>query len=305
MPLRYWALIVILGMGWGCSFILNAILLREIGPMSVSLGRVALGALGCWIWALATGRQVRLPLATIGGLFALGTVFFAIPFALYPISQQYLASGVAGITNAMTPIMVVIVSQVWPGGERATTAKSLGVLVGFCGIAVLSLPYLRQGSSSEVWAIFVALCAPFCYGIATNMARSYRGIDSTVVAAWSLTGAALIIAPVALAAEGSPRITRVESWAALLFIGLVLTSAAFIALYWLLRQVGPTASSTVTFVAPVSAVILGALVLDEVIQAEHLAGMAAIFLGLLLIDGRLWRRVFPRGAGEIINRKVE
>lgn len=297
MPIRYWVLIFVLGLGWGGSFLLNAILLREIGPLSVSLGRVGLGALGCWIWALGTGRTMRLPVSAVGGLFLLGTVFFAVPFALYPVSQQYLASGVAGIINAMTPIMVVIVSQVWPGGEKATVAKSLGVLIGFCGIALLSLPFLRAGASSELWAMFTALCAPLCYGIATNFARRFRALDSTVVAAWSLTGATLVMLPVALGSEGAPMIARAETWGALAFIGFVLTSAAFIALYWLLPRAGATATSTVTFVAPLSAVFLGSAVLGEVIRAEHVAGMAAIFAGLILIDGRLVKRVSGRRAG--------
>ncbi len=290
MPLGYWGLIVLLGIGWGSSFLFNEILLRELGPLTVSLGRVGLGALGCWLWIAATGRKARLPVAAVLGLFALGVVFFALPFALYPLSQRHIGSGVAGIINAMTPVMVVIVSQLWPGGERATWAKSLGVAAGFAGIAVLTLPVLRAGVSAELRAILTALCAPICYGVATNLARRFREIDPTLVAAWSLTGATLAIAPVALGAEGLPVITRAETWASLAMIGFVLTSAAFIALYWLLPRVGATTVSTVTFIAPVSAVLLGVFVLGEAVRPAHLAGMALILAGLVLIDGRLARR---------------
>lgn len=297
MPLGYWGLIVLLGIGWGSSFLFNEILLRELGPLTVSLGRVGFGALGCWLWIAATGRKARLPVAVILGLFVLGVVFFALPFALYPLSQRHIGSGVAGIINAMTPVMVVIVSQLWPGGERATWAKSLGVAAGFAGIAVLALPVLRAGVSAEFRAILIALCAPVCYGVATNLARRFREIDSTLVAAWSLTGAALAIAPVALGAEGLPVITRAETWASLAIIGFVLTSAAFIALYWLLPRVGATTTSTVTFIAPVSAVLLGVFVLGEAILSVHLAGMALIFSGLVLIDGRLVRWALRAAAG--------
>ena len=291
MPLRYWALIFTLGIAWGSSFLFNEILLRELGPLTVSLGRVGFGALGCWIWILVSGKSARLPLRTVLGLIVLGTVFFAVPFALYPLSQQHIGSGVAGIINAMTPVMVVIVSHFWPGGERATWTKSLGVVAGFSGIVTLALPVLRAGISPEFWAILTALCAPVCYGVATNLARRFREIDSTVVAGWSLTGATMVMLPAALATEGMPVITKAETWASLAMIGFVLTSAAFIALYWLLARVGATITSTVTFIAPVSAVLLGVSILGEVLLPAHLTGMAMIFLGLILIDGRLVKRL--------------
>ncbi|MGB3176920.1 MAG: DMT family transporter [Albidovulum sp.] len=287
MTQRYWLLIAALGIGWGSSFLFNAILLRELGPLTVSLGRVGLGALGCWVWALGTGKPMRLPASTVLRLMFLGCLFFAIPFALYPFSQRHIPSGVAGIINAMTPVMVVIVSHLWPGGERATAAKSAGVLVGFAGIAILSLPVLRGGVGAELWAIIMAASAPLCYGVASNMARRFKAIEPTVVAGWSLSGATLLMLPVALGFEGVPVITRPETWGALAMIGFVLTSAAFIVLYWLLPRVGATTSSTVTFIAPVSAVFLGMTVLGEAILPAHLFGMIAIFAGLLLIDGRL------------------
>ena len=288
MPVRYWLLILTLGVLWGGSFLMNAILLRELGPLTVSLGRVGVGAVGCWAWVWVSGRAVRLPPRTIGGLFLLGIVFFAIPFALYPVAQQHLPSGVAGIVNAMTPVLVVIVSHLWPGGERATPARALGVATGFGGIALLSLPYLGAGQVPALWAILTALLAPVCYGVATNLARRFRSLDPSLLAAWSLSGATLFILPLALASEGMPRIERAQTWGALLIIGLLLTSVGFTLFYWLLARAGATATSSVTFVAPVSAVALGAHILGEPILWEHLAGMAVIFAGLLMIDGRLF-----------------
>ncbi|MCY1126823.1 DMT family transporter [Frigidibacter sp. RF13] len=288
MPIRYWLLILTLGILWGGSFLMNAVLLRELGPLTVSLGRVGVGAMGCWVWVWISGRALRLSPRTVGGLFLLGIVFFAIPFALYPVAQRHLPSGVAGIVNAMTPVLVVIVSHLWPGGERATAARAAGVATGFAGIALLSWPYLSAGQMPALWAILTALLAPVCYGIATNLARRFRTLDPALLAAWSLSGAALFIMPFALLAEGLPRIERPETWGALLIVGLLLTSVGFTLFYWLLARAGATATSTVTFVAPVSAVALGAHVLGEPVLWEHLAGMAVIFAGLLMIDGRLF-----------------
>ncbi|SPH16646.1 hypothetical protein DEA8626_00157 [Defluviimonas aquaemixtae] len=289
MPLGYWALIFLIGIGWGSSFLFNEILLAELGPFTVGLGRVGFGAAGCWAWLVLSGTSARLPVRTVFGLFLLGTVFFAMPFSLYPLSQQHIPSGVAGIINAMTPVMVVIVSHFWQGGERASWAKSAGVVSGFAGIAVLTSPVLGAGAGAEFWAILTALAAPLCYGVAANFARRFGAVAPAVIATWSLTGATLAVAPVALGLEGLPVVTRAETWASLAMIGFVLTSAAFITFYWLLPRAGATTTSTATFIAPVSAVMLGAWVLGERMLAAHLTGMALILLGLVLIDARLLR----------------
>ncbi len=291
MPLRYWGLIVVLGLGWGSSMFFNEILLRELGSLQIALGRVGFGALGCWLWLAATGRRVQVTAAFLRDALVFGILQYAVPLAVFPAAQQYITSGEAGIVNAMTPIMVVLLSHVWPGGERATVAKSLGVLCGFAGIVALAMPARHTGAEGEFGALLFCMVAPFCYGLAINWFRRFRGRDATVITAWSLLAGTIVLAPVALAVEGIPRIERAETWAALFFIGFVLTAAAFILVFWLLSRVGATTTSTITFITPVSAVLLGVLFLNERLLPAHLIGMTAIFAGLLLVDGRLLRRV--------------
>lgn len=291
MLTRYWVLIFVLGIGWGASMFFNEILLRELGPLQTALGRVGFGALGCWLWIIVTRRKVQVTRQFLRDVLIFGVLQYAAPFAIFPAAQQFITSGEAGIVNAMTPIMVVIFSHFWPGGEKATIWKSLGVLCGFAGIVALALPALQDGAKGEFGALFFCMLAPACYGVAVNWFRRLRGVDATVITAWSLAAGTLVIAPIALAVEGAPVITRPETWAALFFIGFVLTAASFILLFWLLPRVGATTTSTITFITPVSAVFLGVMFLQEQLLAAHLWGMAAIFAGLLLIDGRLLRRL--------------
>ncbi|GGE51691.1 DMT family transporter [Actibacterium pelagium] len=285
-----WALILLLGLSWGSSFFFNEILLRELGPMWISVGRVGIGALGCWVWIFLSRRSLRVSAGMWLGLGVFGLFQYAVPLTVYPATQQFITSSAAGIINAMTPIMVVIVSHFWPDGERATRLKSLGVALGFAGIIVLALPDVQadEGSSTPV-ALLATMISPFCYGIAMNLLRSLAGIDRVLMTAWSLTIATVMVLPIAFAREGVPTITRVETWASLLVIGLILTSAAFILLYWLVPRVGGTTASTITFVAPISAVLLGVFILNETLTLVHLLGMAIIFVGLLFIDGRVVR----------------
>jgi drug/metabolite transporter (DMT)-like permease len=296
MPIRYWALIIALGAVWGCSFLFNAILIREISPLWVSAGRVTIGALICWAFFLALRRPAPTDWRIYAQLVVLGIINYAIPFALFPWSEEHLASGIVGVINGMTPMTTVIVSQLWPGGEKATWNKIVGVLVGLAGAVLLASPSFGNGASGQVLAYAAALGATLCYALTLNYARRFKAIDPTVVASSSLTAAAVIMIPVALLFSGAPVITRAETWGALIGIGVFSTSFSFLLVYWLLPKVGATNLSLNTFITPISAILLGVLVLHESFLPVHVAGIVVIFLGLVFIDGRLVKRLRPAAA---------
>ncbi|WP_404403729.1 DMT family transporter [Pelagibacterium halotolerans] len=287
MAIRDWLWIIALGAIWGCSFIFNAVLIRELGPLWVSGFRVGIAAIGCW------GIQfvLRKPLPRDGKLWVqlglLGALTYALPFALFPLAQEHLASGVAAIINALTPVTTVIVSHFWIGGEKATRWKSLGVVFGFTGAAILASPALAAGGHSSLWAMGVCFIPTLCYAVALNITRSFKHVEPTTFATLAFTGASLAAIPVALIGEGVPTPTLAETWFSALAIGLVSTAFTFQIMYRILPRVGATNFATTTLVAPISAIILGVSLLGEVILPTHILGMLVIFTGLLLIDGRL------------------
>lgn len=289
MTLREWFWILFLGAVWGGSFIFNALLIRELGPLWVTALRVSIGALGCWLFLFAMRKAVpRDPVLWLK-LGLLGVLNYAIPFALFPMAQADLASGVAAIVNALTPIMTVLVSQFWVNGERITWTKTIGVVAGFAGVAILASPALREGGDSRLWAIAACLLATLCYALALNVARSFQKVEPTALTSIALTGAAVASLPVALMAEGLPRMVLPTTWMAAMAIGLISTAFTFQIMYRLLPLVGATNFSTTTLIAPVSAIILGLVFLGEVILPSHVLGMMVIFVGLMFIDGRLPR----------------
>lgn len=290
MALRDWFWVIVLGTIWGTSFIFNAVLIREIGPLWVSAFRVSIGALGCWAVFVALRKPLPGELKLYGGFLILGIIGYAIPFALFPLSQQHLASGVAAIINALTPITTVIVSHFWRGGEKATWLKSLGVVAGFIGAAILALPALQAGGTSQLWAIGACLLATLCYAITLNLSRRFAKIDPTTTATLSLSGASIAALVAAFIFEGAPVVTRIETWGAALGIGLIATAFAFQVMFRILPRIGATNFTMVTLIAPVSAIVLGFTLLGEQVRLEHVLGMVGIFVGLLLIDGRLVRR---------------
>jgi drug/metabolite transporter (DMT)-like permease len=183
----------------------------------------------------------------------------------------------------------VIVSQFWPGGEKTTWNKTVGVLIGLGGAVLLASPSFDSGAASQIWALLAALGATCCYALTLNYARRFKGIEPAVIASSSLTGAALIMIPIALGFAGVPVITRPETWGALFGIGVFSTSFSFLLVYWLLPRVGATNLSLNTFITPISAIALGVIVLHEGFLPVQAFGIAVIFLGLVFIDGRLVR----------------
>lgn len=289
MPLRYWALLLFLGTVWGGSFFFNAILIREIDPLWVSAGRVSIGATICWIYFLATKRKLPTAPLIYAQLVFLGVINYAIPFALFPYAEQHVPSGIVGVINGLTPMTTVLVSQVWPGGERASWNKFAGVAIGFVGAVFLASPSLRQGGSAEIPALLAALTATFCYAFTLNYARRFREIDSASVATLSLSGAALVSVPFALFTVGAPVITLPETWGALFGLGALSTSFSMLLLYWLLPRIGATNVALNTFITPISALLLGYFVLQENLEPMQFLGIAVIFVGLIAVDGRFFK----------------
>lgn len=295
MSFRDWFWIVLLGGIWGCSFIFNAVLIRELGPLWVTSLRVAIGACGCWLAMGVMRKPVpREPMLwlQLGGL---GVIAYAIPFALFPLAQAHLASGIAAIINALTPMVTAVISHFWIGGEKGTPTKFTGVAIGFAGAAILVSPALSHGGSSQLSAVAACLGATLCYAVSLNITRSFKHVEPTALTAIALTGAAVVAVPIALLSEGVPHVTRPETWGAAIAIGLLSTAFTFQIMYRILPRVGATNFATTTLIAPISALILGTTLLGETVLPIQLLGMVVIFFGLLFIDGRI-RRIWQRAA---------
>jgi drug/metabolite transporter (DMT)-like permease len=290
MRLLDWLIIIGLGAGFGSSLFFNAILVRELGPLAISAFRVSLGAIAVWILIAITGRSVRLTFLQVFQCVVLGVFMFAIPFAVYPLSLGYVTSGMVAIVNALTPAAVVIVSHFWPGGERATWHKGLGVTLGLLGIAFLSVPALLSEGSSEILGIVCTLLAPLSFAVAMNYLRRLSGTDIAVMTATAMTGATVFLVPFVLVIEGLPVISAPASYGSLLVLGPILTGLFFLAGLWMTRRVGATNTSILTFISPVVTLLLGLAFLNEAIEMMQLIGMATIFAGLLIIDGSLLAR---------------
>ena len=296
-----WAMLLALSALWGGSFFFTGIAVKELPPLTIVLLRVGLAALILNIVTRALGLRMptdpRVWLAFVG----MGFLNNAVPFGLIVWGQTQIASGLASILNATTPLFAVALAHLLTKDERLTGARMAGVIVGFGGVVLMIGPAALAGLGSAGLAQVAVLCAALSYALAGIYGRLFKrlGVDPIVTAAGQVTASALMLTPVALVADRPWALAAPgpATWLAILGIAALSTALAYMLYFRILATAGATNLLLVTFLIPVTAILLGWLVLDERLEPKHLAGMACIGAGLAAIDGRLLKlvsgRLFP------------
>ena len=302
MGAREWGQLLALSVLWGGSFLFVGIAVREIPPVTLVAARVAIAAMALHV-AL---RILRVPFPTSRPvLFAFVGMSFlnnVIPFTLIAWGQSHIASGLASILNATTPLFGVLVAHFFTTDERMTGRRLAGVLIGFSGVAAMIGPAALAALGVDVAAQAAVLCAALSYGFSGVFGRRFRrlGVPPLATAAGQVTASSLILIPMSLIIDRpwslpAPGLAAV---AALVALALVSTALAYILFFRVLASAGAVNISLVTLLIPVSAILLGVVVLGESLQAKHGLGMALIAAGLACIDGRVLemaRRWFAGG----------
>jgi drug/metabolite transporter (DMT)-like permease len=286
-----WALLAVLSIVWGGSFLFVGVAVRELPPLTIVALRVVTAALTLLLVLKLMGvdlPRTRQAWAAFLGMSILNNV---IPFTLIVWGQSHIASGLASILNATTPLFTVIVAHYLTTDERLTGQRLAGVIVGFVGVAVMIGAAAFASLDASVLAQLAVLGAALSYGFSGVFGRRFKtmGIPPLATAAGQVTVSSAILLPTALIVDrpwtlAMPSTGAILSLAAL---GLVSTAFAYLIFFRLLARAGATNVGLVTFLIPVSAILLGVLVLGETLAMRHVAGMVLIGAGLILIDGRL------------------
>jgi len=286
-----WGFLLLLSVMWGGSFFFTEIALGGFQPFTIVFLRVTLAAL--ILAAIVYLRGLRLPTAVKdwGAYFVMGALNNAIPFTLIVWGQTRIESGVASILNATTPIFSVILAHFLTSDERLNIRKGLGVGIGFLGVYLMMKPELGNGFSWRGLGQVAVLGAAISYSFAAIFGKRFNKIRPVVNATGMLICSSLIMLPLALFIDIPWSLE--PTWAAIAAVlghATFSTAVAYLLYFRILASAGAPNVLLVTFLIPVSALLLGVGLLDEVIQLWEYAGMGFIFLGLLGIDGRLLRR---------------
>jgi drug/metabolite transporter (DMT)-like permease len=271
---------------WGASFLFIKVADRDLAPVDVALGRVALGA-GVLVAALAVGRG-GLPRggAAWRHLALLGLVGNAIPFALFAYGETRISSVLAGLWNATTPLLVLLVATFMLPDERPTPRRLVALMAGFLGVVVVLAPWRGLGGS-ELLGQLMCLGAAACYGFAFPYTRrflAWRPDSGTALSAGQLLCATAWLAATTAFVGGAPDGLSVAAVLSLLALGALGTGLAYILNYAIVRAAGATTAATVTYVVPIVSTALGVLVLGESVSWNQPVG-AALALSAVAAQG--------------------
>ena len=288
-----WGMLVALSILWGGSFFFNGIAVRELPVFTVVVLRVVMAALALWVALWATGTKMPSSTPVWAAFFATGLLNNVVPFTLIVWGQSHIASGVASILNATTPLFTVVVAELFTRDERMTGLRLAGVISGLIGVAVMIGGSAVTTLGLEIAAQLAVVAAAISYACAGVFGRRFKqmGVAPLATAAGQVTASSLLLAPAMLWIDRPWMLPwpSTSAIAALIGVALLSTALAYVLYFRILATAGATNLLLVTFLIPVSAVLLGVTVLDEVLQARHIVGMALIGFGLAMIDGRLLR----------------
>lgn len=288
---RAWADLSTIALIWGGSFLAIRLGLDSTGPHWVVAWR-CLGAFAILlIYIRARGLRLPRDPRLWGGFMALGIFNNAVPFTLITWAEITVPSGLASIINASTAIFGVLIAALVFADERLTPRRILGVLTGFAGVVIVIGPSLLGQIDPTSLGQIALVGAALSYAISGPIGRRVgRGLAPQVVATGMLGCSALVTTVTALAVEGAPPRPTLTGAGAILYLAVAATATAYLLYYRLLAVAGAGNTSLATLMVAPVAVLLGALVLGEVLPLRAYPGFAAIALGLVILDGRLFRR---------------
>jgi drug/metabolite transporter (DMT)-like permease len=281
-----WIILIALGTIWGASYLFIKVGGAEIPPLTFVAGRTSIASLALGI-ALFARRENLPPLHVRAWLPLLGMGIFnsVIPYSLITWGETEISSGLASILTGTMPIFTVLIAHFLTHDEKLTPNKSLGVIIGFVGVVILFLPALQSGLQLSFLGEVAVVVAALSYALASVIAHKFlHGTSHSATSFGQLLTASFVMIPLGLLVEHPfslhPALAAIGSLITLALLG---TAIAYLLYYWLIDHTGATRTSLVTYIIPVSGVILGALVLGERLDWTAFVGLLGIIAGVGLV----------------------
>jgi drug/metabolite transporter (DMT)-like permease len=288
-------MLLLLSFLWGGSFFFISVAVSELPPFTLVTMRVGLAAVTLWLVLLVSGYPIPKSPEVWRAFVMMGLLGNALPFSLIAWGQTHIGAGLASIINATTPIFTILIAGAFLSDEHITPRKMLGVTAGLAGVIVLIGPSALLELGTNTMAQLAVIGAAVSYSCATVFGRRFKamGISPLDTAVGQVTASTIILLPVVWFIDKPLQLANpsLQVWLSILALAIFSTAFAYILFFRILSSSGATNVVLVTFLAPVTASLLGWLMLDEQLQAKHFIGMACIGLGLAIIDGRLWAKL--------------
>jgi drug/metabolite transporter (DMT)-like permease len=282
-------LYIALGIVWGCSFIFIKLGLEFLTPFGVAFGRCALGALALLIYLKVKGLSLVRDRKMIGHLWVVALLLNVIPGIFFAWAETEVTSILAGIINAVTPLMTLIAIMLVSRNEKPTAPQIVGLLLGFLGVFTVLGAWKGLGDN-PLWAILVLLAAVTCYGFSFPYSRRFilpAQLKPEVMAATQVTLGAITLLPLFLIDGIAKDEYRLGPVLAMIALGVFGSGFAYIWNFTIMRAAGSAIASSVTYVTPVVAVVVGLIFLQEKLHWYEPVGALVVLLGAAIAQGRI------------------
>jgi drug/metabolite transporter (DMT)-like permease len=272
-----WALLSGVALTWGASFLFIELGLDHFEPGLVAFLRVFFGAVTL---ALVPGARRSIERGDWPLVALLGLIWMAAPFMLFSVAQQWIESSLAGMINAAAPLFTALIAAIavrhLPGRLQAG-----GLVVGFLGVVAVASPSFGEGESTSL-GIGLVLLATVLYGCAFNLAGPLQRRNGALPVIWRAQLVALILLLPVGAISATDSTFAWESLLPMIALGSIGTALAYVWFTTLVGRVGATRGSVTLYFVPVVAILLGALLLGESIEAVAILGTALVLGGAYL-----------------------
>jgi len=287
-------LYIALGLVWGCSFIFIKLGLEFLTPVGVAFGRVSLGALTLVFWARFKGIDLPKDKKLWLHLWAVSLLLNVIPGVLFAFAETKVTSILAGIINAVTPLMTLLAIMIAFREERPKKYQVVGLLIGFLGVLTVLGAWKGLGTNPIV-AVFALLLAVTCYGVSFPYSRKFvlpHKLKPEALAAVQVSAGALTLLPFYLIDGIAKDEYRPGPVLAMIALGVFGSGFAYIWNFKVMEAAGSAIASTVTYVTPVVAVIVGIIFLGEKVSWYEPVGAAIVLIGAAIGQARI--KIFNR-----------
>ncbi|MDG4794416.1 DMT family transporter [Micromonospora sp. WMMD1082] len=276
--------LAVLALLWGSSFLWIKLGLRGFSPTQLTFARLLLGALVLIPIVVFQGQRIPRQRSVWGHIFVAALVANAIPYLLFAVAEQQIGSNIAGVINSTTPLWTLLLGFLVGIDRHVTAPKAAGFGLGFLGVVVMFGPWDSAGEVAS-WGGLACLAAALSYAISYLYMGRYltnRGISPLMLSASQLTAATLILTCVMTATGREHVAWRADALIGVLVLGILGTGAAYVLNYRIIQDDGPAIASTVTYLLPIVAVILGWAVLQETVTIAVILGVALVLVGIAL-----------------------
>lgn len=278
-----------LGIVWGCSFIFIKLGLEFLTPFGVAFGRCALGAVTLLIVARIKGVTLPKDRVILLHLWVVALLLNVIPGVLFALAETKVTSILAGILNAVTPLMTLIAILIVNRQEKPKLFQIIGLFFGFTGVLTVLGAWQGLGEN-PLWAILVLLAAVSCYGISFPYTRRFvmpYKLKSESVVATQLTLAATTLLPFYLIDGIAKDEYRLGPVLGMFALGIFGSGFAYIWNFKVMELAGSAIASSVTYLTPVVAVIVGVIFLNEKVTWYEPVGALIVLLGAAIAQERI------------------